>query len=131
MLGRPDAQVCLRVAAVHQDLRLRPFLGAADIRRGAENLLDADHDAVRPVCLDMVGAILEGRWGLRPVWGAGKLAVRELRRLADVVLDHLDKVALNPERLAWADSAAAALTELQDAAAAPALYKPGAGRFAA
>jgi hypothetical protein len=54
------------------------------------NLLGADRDAVRRVCLDTVGAIPEVRLGRldRLVWAAEKLADRE-PRLADAVLAHL------------------------------------------
>jgi hypothetical protein len=74
------------LAAVgHLGLRL-PFQDVADIRQDAESLLDAAHDAVRPVCLDMVGAIPEVRRGRSvPLDEAvEKLAVRE-PHLADAV----------------------------------------------
>ena len=90
MLARPDAPVFLQAAVGRLGL-LRPFRGVADIRLDAENLLDADHDAVRPVCPDTVDAIPEGRRG-RPVQmdeAVEKLAVRELR-LEDAVPAHLD-----------------------------------------
>jgi hypothetical protein len=61
---------------------------------------------------------------------AGKLAVRELFRLAGVVLERLDTAVLRPEHPAWGDFAAA-WAEPLDAAAALALYKPDAARFAA
>jgi hypothetical protein len=89
-LARPDVPVFPQAAVDHLGLRL-PFRGVADIHLDAENLLDADRGAVRPVCPDMVDAIPEGRWGL-PVQmdeAVGKLAVRE-PRLADAVPAHLD-----------------------------------------
>jgi len=89
-LGRPDVPVFPQAAVGHLGL-LRPFRGAADIRLDAESLLDADHGAVRPVCLDMADAIPEDRRGL-PVQmdeAVEKLAVRE-PRLADAVLAHPD-----------------------------------------
>jgi hypothetical protein len=61
---------------------------------------------------------------------AGKLAVRELSRLAGVVPERLDTAVLRPEHPAWGDSAAASL-EPQVSAAALALYKLGAVLFAA
>ena len=131
MLGRPDARVCLPVAVGLRGLSRRPFPDAADIHRDAENLLGADHDAVRPVCLDTADAILEGRWDLHLVLGAGKWAVREQRRLADAVPGLPDTVVLNPDRLAWVGLAAHCLAEQQVAAAAQALYKQDAGRSAA
>jgi hypothetical protein len=60
----------------------------------------------------------------------GKLAVHERFRLADVALERLDTAVLRPEHPAWGDFAAA-LAEPLDAAAALALYKPDAVRFAA
>ena len=99
MLGRPDAQVCLRVVVGLRGLFRRPFPALADIRPDAENLLDADHDAVRPVCLDMVDANPEGLRGRCQVLGAGKLAVREQLRLAGVHRDRLASVLIL-ERLA-------------------------------
>ena len=89
MSVRPDVPVFPQAAVGHLGL-LRPFRGAAGIRQDAVNLLGADHDAVRPVCLDMVDAIPEDHRGL-PVHldeAAEKLAVRE-PRLADVVLARL------------------------------------------
>ena len=98
MLARPDAQAFLP-AAVHLGL-LHPFRGEADNHRAAENLLDADHGAVRPVALDTADAIPEGLRG-RTVLAAGKSVVHE-PRLADVVLDRpVPAWALFPERLAW------------------------------
>ncbi len=87
---RPDAPVFPLAAVGHLGLLL-PFPGVADSHPDAESLLDADHDAVRPVCLDMVDAILEVHQGRsdRRVWGAGKLAARE-PRLADAALAHPD-----------------------------------------
>jgi hypothetical protein len=132
-LDRPDVPVFLQVAAVHLCLRLRPFLGAADIRLVAESLLGADRVvADHPVYSDMADAVLEGihRQGLMAV-GAGKLVGREQLPAADVALDRLEK-ALSPEHPAWSGSAAARLAELADAAAAvPELYKPGAAQSAA
>lgn len=128
MLDRPDAQVCLRVAAGHQVLR-RPFLVLADSRPAWESLLDADHGAVRPVCLGTEAAIPEGHLGRRRVWGAGKLAARALRRLAGVRRDHLALV-LNPEHLA-SGGLAASWAALPVFAAALALYIQDAALFAA
>ena len=132
-MGRPDVPVFPQVAAVHLDLRLRPFLVAADIRLVAESLLDVDRVvAGHQVYFDMADAVLEGlhRQGLMAV-DAGKLAARELLPAADVVLDHLEKV-LSPERPAWSGSGAARLAELADAAAAALeLCKPDAGQSAA
>jgi hypothetical protein len=90
VLARPDAPVFPPEAVGHLGL-LRPFPGVADSHPDAVSLLDADHDAVRPVCPDMVDAIPEVRRGLpvRRVWGAEKLAVRELC-LADAVRAHPD-----------------------------------------
>jgi hypothetical protein len=88
-LGRPDAPVFPQAAVDRRDL-LRPFRGVADSHPDAVSLWDADHDAVRRVCLDTVDAIPEDRPGLRVQMDevAGKLAVRE-PRLADAVLAHL------------------------------------------
>jgi hypothetical protein len=90
VLARPDAPVFPQAAVGHLGLRL-PFRGAADIRLDAESLLGADHGAVRPVCLDTVDAIPEGRRGLpvRMDEAVEKLAARE-PRLEDAVLAHLD-----------------------------------------
>ena len=63
MLARPDVPVFPQAAVGHLGLRL-PFRGVADIHLDAENLLDADRGAVRPVCPDMVDAIPEDRQGL-------------------------------------------------------------------
>jgi hypothetical protein len=127
-LDRPDVPVFLQVAAVHLCLRLRPFLGAADIRLVAESLLDADRVvAGHQVYFDMADAVLEGlhRQGLMAV-GAGKLAARARLPAADVALDRLEKV-LSPEHPAWSGSAAARSAALADAVAAVReLYKPGA-----
>jgi hypothetical protein len=132
-LGRPDVPVFPRVAAVRRDLRLRPFLDAADIRLVAESLLGADRVvADHPVYFDRADAGLEGihRQGLMAV-GAGKLAGREQLPAADVVLDRLEKV-LSPEHPAWSGSAAARLVEPADAAAVVLeLYKPDAVQSAA
>ncbi len=89
-MGRLDVPV-FPLAAVGRLGLLHPFRGVVDSHPDAASLLDADHDAVRPVCLDMVDAILEDRLGRsdRRVWGAGKLAARE-PRLADAVLAHPD-----------------------------------------
>lgn len=89
-MAHPDVPVFPQVAVGHLGLRL-PFLGVADSHPGAVSLLDADHGAVRQVCLDTVDAIQEDRRGL-PVQmdeAAGKLAARE-PRLADVVPDRLE-----------------------------------------
>jgi hypothetical protein len=90
--------VFLRVAAVHQDLCLRPFPDVADIHLDAANLLDADRGAVHRVCFGMADAAPEGprRQGLKAL-AAEKLADHALTRLADAVLDHLALV-LNLER---------------------------------
>lgn len=89
-MGRPDAPVFPQAAVGHLGL-LRPFPGEVDSLRVAVSLLDVDHDAVRRACPDMVGAIPEVHRGLpvRLVWGAEKLAVRELC-LADAVRAHPD-----------------------------------------
>jgi hypothetical protein len=91
-----------QAAVGHLGLRL-PFRGAADIHPDAESWLDADHGAVRPVCLDMVDAIPEGHQG-RPARmdeAVEKLAVRELR-LADAVPAHLDSASdVFPGHPAW------------------------------
>ena len=89
-MARPDVPVFPQAAVGHLGLRL-PFRGVADSHPDAESLLDADHDAVRPACLDMVDAIPEVRRGRsdRLVWAAEKLAARE-PRLADAVPAHLD-----------------------------------------
>jgi hypothetical protein len=98
-LARPDVPVFPQAAVVHRDLRL-PFRGVADNHPAAVSLLDADHDAVRRACLDMVDAILEGLRGRRAL-AVGKWAARE-PRLADAALDHPDPAwALFPEPLAW------------------------------
>jgi hypothetical protein len=131
VLGRPDVQVFLRAGAGRRDLRFRPFPGAADIRRDAASLSDVVRDAVhRQVCFGMADAVPEHLvlQGLMAV-DAGKLAVRERSRLAGVVPEHLDKAALLPARPA--SDAAAPWAALLDAAAALALYKPGAVQFAA
>ena len=132
-MGRPDVPVFPLVAAVHLDLRLRPFLGAADIRLVAESLLGVDRVvADHPVYFDRADAVLEGlhRQGLMAV-DAGKLVGRERLPAADVVLDRLEKV-LSPEHPAWSGSAAARLAELADAAAAALeLCKPDAVQSAA
>ena len=85
MLARPDVPVFPLAAVGHLGLRL-PFRGVADNHPDAESLSDADRDAVRRVCLDMVDAIPEDHRGrqVRLVWAAGKLAGRE-PRLADAV----------------------------------------------
>ena len=85
-MARPDVPVFLQAAVGHLGLRL-PFRGVADSHPDAVSLLDADHGAVRRVCLDTVDAIPEDRRGLpvRMDEAAGKLAVRE-PRLADAVL---------------------------------------------
>src|SRR4029077_15918887 len=94
-----DAPVFLPAAVVHLGLLL-PFRGEADSHQAAENLLGADHGAVRPVDPDMAGAIPEGRRG-RTAVAAGKSAVRE-PRLADAGPDHPGFAwILFPERLAW------------------------------
>jgi hypothetical protein len=101
-LARLDVPVFPLAAVVHLDLRL-PFPGVADSLRDAVSLLDADHDAVRRACPDMVDAIPEGRRGRLDclVWGVGKLAVRE-PRLADAVPAHPDSaLAAFPGLPAW------------------------------
>jgi len=98
-LVRPGARVFPRAAVAHPGL-LHPFRGEADNHRAAENLLGADHGAVRPVDPGMADAIPEDLRGLMDV-AAGKSAVRE-PRLADAGLDHPDLAwVLFPERLAW------------------------------
>jgi hypothetical protein len=62
-LVRPDVPVFPQAAVGHLGL-LHPFRGVADIRQDAVSLLDAARDAVRPACLDMVGAIPEVRRAL-------------------------------------------------------------------
>jgi len=124
-LARPDVPAVPRAAVDHLGLP-HPFPGEADNRRDAENLLDADHGAVRPVDPDMAGAILEG---LRDpmALAAGKSVARELR-LVDAVPDHPDPAwVLFPEPLAW--SAPEKRWALRHAAVAP--CKPDAARFAA
>ena len=91
------------LAAVDHLGLLHPFRDAADNRRDAESLLDADRDAVRRACPDMVDVIPEGRLGLpvRMDEAVGKLAVRELR-LADAVPAHPDSaLAVFPGLPAW------------------------------
>ncbi len=129
-MARPDVPVFLRVAAVHQDLRLRPFPDVADIHLDAASLLDADRGVVHQVCFDMADAAPEGprRQDLKAL-AAEKLAVHALSRLAGAVLDHLALV-LNLERPAWG-VLAERWAELLDAAAALALYKPDAVQSAA
>ena len=124
-MARPDVPVFPRVAAVHQDLRLRPFPDVADIHLDAASLLDADRGAVHPVCFGMADAAPERLvpQDLKAV-AAEKLAVHALSRLADAALDHLALV-LNLERPAWG-VLAERWAELLDAAAALALYKPDA-----
>jgi hypothetical protein len=89
-LARLDVPAFPQAAVGRLVLRL-PFRGAADSHLDAVSLLDADLDAVRRVCLDMVAAIPEGLLGRldRLVWAVEKLAVRE-QRLADAVPAHLD-----------------------------------------
>lgn len=92
-MARLGVPVFPQAAVGHLGLRL-PFRGAADIHLDAESWLDADHGAVRRVCLDMVDAIPEVRRG-RPARmdeAVEKLAVRELR-LADAVPAHLDSAS--------------------------------------
>jgi hypothetical protein len=131
-LGRPDAQVFLRVGAVRRDLRRCPFPGAADIRPDAESLLDADHDvAHRLVYFGMVAVVVPGppvRQDLMAV-GAEKLAVLELSRLAGVVPERLEMAALSLERPA--SDAAVASAELRVSASVLELYKPDAAQSAA
>jgi hypothetical protein len=102
-LAHPDVPVFPPAEVARLGLCL-PFRVVEDSHPGAVSLWGADRDAVRRVCLDMVGAIPEhrlGHLGRRPVWAAGKLAGRELR-LADVVPDHPGSAwALFPERHAW------------------------------
>jgi hypothetical protein len=115
-LAHPDVPVFPQAAVGHLGL-LHPFRGVADNHLGAESLWDADRDAVRPVCPDMVDAIPECHRGLqvRLVWAVGKSAVREPRP-ADAVPARLDSaLAAFPGRLAlvglverWARGRAAA-----------------------
>ena len=62
-MARLDVPVFRLAAVGHQGLRL-PFPGVADSHLDAVSLSDADRDAVRRVCLDMVDAIPEVRRGL-------------------------------------------------------------------
>ena len=130
-MDRPDAQDVLRVGVGLRALRPRPFPGVADIRRDAANWSDAGRDAVhRPVYSGMADAarvrlVLQGLMAV----DAGKLAARELSRLAGVVPEHLDKAALLPARPA--SDAAAPWAALLVLAAALALYRRGAVLFAA
>lgn len=130
VLARPDVPVFLLVAAVHLGLRhLRPFLGAVDIRQGAENLLDADLGAVRRAGLDTVAVIPEALL-LPDLMGeaAEKLAGRALLP-ADAVLDRLALASvLFPERPAWADGSEEHWVRWR---AAVVLCIPGADQFAA
>jgi len=124
-LARPDAPVFPRAAVAHPGL-LHPFPVEADSRRDAENLLDADHGAVRPAGPDMAGAIPEGLRGRMDV-ASGKSAVRE-PRLADAGLEHPDPAwVLFLERLAWS----VLEKRLAQQHAAEARCKRDAGRFAA
>ena len=127
---RQDAPVFPRVAAVRQGLlHLRPFLGAADIHLGAENLLDEDHGAVRRACLDMAPLVPEAlRLPALTAWVFGKLAVHA-QRPADAVLARLAPAsAWFLERPAWADGS----EELRaPRRAVAARYKPDAGQSAA
>ena len=127
---RPDAPVFPQVAEARLGLLHRhPFLGAVDIHRGAENLLDADRGVVRRAGLDKVALILEAR--RLPdlmAWAAGKLVVRALLP-ADAVLDHLDPAsACFPEHPALADGSAERLAPRHAVAA---LYIPDAAPSAA
>jgi hypothetical protein len=102
VLARPDVPVFPLAAVGHLGL-LHPFRGVVDSLRDAESLLDADRDAVRRACPDIVDVIPEGRLGLpvRMDEAVGKLAVRELR-LADVVRAHPDSaLAVFPGLPAW------------------------------
>lgn len=87
-MARPDVPVFPQAAVGHLGLRL-PCRGVVDSHPDAESWLDADHDAAHRVCLDTVDAIPEDRQGRsdRLVWGAGKLAARELR-LVDAAPAH-------------------------------------------
>jgi len=124
-LARPDAPAFPQAAVVHLGLLL-PFPGEADSHRAAESLLGAGHGAVRPVCLDMAGAIPERLRGRRAL-AAGKSAAREPRP-ADAVPDHPGPAwVLFPERLAW--SVLEKRWALRHAAEAP--CKPDAALFAA
>ena len=129
-MARPDVPVFLRVAAVHQDLRLRPFPDVADIHPGEASLLDVGRGAVHQVCFGMADAAPERLvpQDLKDV-AAEKLAVRALSRLADAVPDRLALV-LNLERPAWG-VLVERWAELLDAAAALALYKRDAVQSAA
>jgi phage tail protein X len=101
-LARPDVPVFPLAAVGHLDLRL-PCRGVADSHPDAVSLSDADHDAVRRACSDMVDAILEGLLGRldRLVWAVEKLAGRE-PRLADAVPAHPDSaLAVFPGLPAW------------------------------
>jgi hypothetical protein len=101
-LARRDVPVFPLAAVGHLDLRL-PFPDVADSHLDAVSLLDADRDAVRRACPDMVDAIPEDRLGLpvRMDEAVGKLAVRE-PRLADAVRAHPDSaLAVFPGLPAW------------------------------
>jgi len=104
---RPDAPVFPQVAEAHLGLlHRRPFLGAVDIHRGAENLLDADRGVVHRAGLDTEAVILEARLPDLMAWAAGKLAVRALLP-ADAALDRPDPAsACFPEHPALADGSA-------------------------
>ena len=118
------------MAAVRLGLqRLRPSLGVADIRRGAENLLDADRGVVRRAGLDRAALILGAlRLPDLTAWAAGKWAVRALLP-ADAALDRLaPALACFPEHPALADGAAERLAPRHAVAA---LYIPDAAPSAA
>ena len=92
-MAHPDVPVFPQAAVDHLGLRL-PFRGAADNHLVAESLWDADRDAVRRACLDMVDAIPEDHRGLlvRLDEAAGKLAGREPRPV-DAVPARLDSAS--------------------------------------
>jgi len=125
-LARLGVPVFPQAAVGHLGLRL-PFRGAADIHLDAESLLDVDHGAVRPVCLDMVDAIPEAHRGLMDE-AAGKLAGREPRP-ADAAPAHL-----GPARavsLGLPASAADFVERWARPRAAAALYTPDEAQSAA
>lgn len=88
VLGRPDALVCPEPVEAHQGLR--PFLDAAGSLR-AERWLDADHDAVRPVCRHRTVDVYPDVLRALKAAAAGKWAVRAPRH-EDAVLGRLASV---------------------------------------
>ncbi len=113
-----DAPVFPEPAEVRPDLR--PFPGEAESLRG-ERLWDAGRGAVHPAAHHKVDAIPEARPDQK-AGGAGRLAVREPRLAGD---------GLVPVPASAFHRATHALRWAAQVAAAVALYKQGAGRFAA